>query len=93
LHTGILAKRDRYEKPGYDTEKISDPDSLERPLPDAQPLHGVGHGTEVVFSSVADPVCLSRIPDPNFFHPESEFCPSRIRIKKNLIILTQNNCF
>ncbi len=23
------------------------------------------------FSSVADPGCLSRIPDPNFFHPVS----------------------
>ncbi len=31
----------------------------------------------IEISSVADPGCLSRIPDPNFFHPES-----RIRIKE-----------
>ena len=29
-------------------------------------------------SSVEDPGCLSRIPDPTFFHPGSEFFPSRI---------------
>jgi hypothetical protein len=27
---------------------------------------------------VANPVCSSRIPDPNFFHPGSKFFPSRI---------------
>ncbi len=27
--------------------------------------------------SIADPGCLSRILDPTFFHPESEFFPSR----------------
>jgi hypothetical protein len=32
--------------------------------------------------SVADPGCLSRIPDPTFFHPGSEFFPSRIRVKE-----------
>ncbi len=35
--------------------------------------------------SVADPGCLSRIPDPNFFHPLSKFFfhrGSQIRIKK-----------
>jgi hypothetical protein len=32
--------------------------------------------------SVADPGCLSRIPDPTFFHPGSELSPSRIRIKE-----------
>ncbi len=32
--------------------------------------------------SVADPVCLSRITDPTFFHPGSEFFPSRIHIKE-----------
>jgi hypothetical protein len=32
--------------------------------------------------SVADPGCLSRIPDPNFFHPGSEFFPSRTLIKE-----------
>jgi hypothetical protein len=49
-------------------------------------------------NSVADPGCLSRIPDPNFYHPGSEFFPSRIRIffitdpgsaSKDLSILTQ----
>ncbi len=30
--------------------------------------------------SVADPSCLSRIPDPNFYHHGSEFIPSWIRI-------------
>ncbi len=34
--------------------------------------------------SVADPGCLSRIPDRNFFHPDPscEFFSSRIRIKE-----------
>jgi hypothetical protein len=32
--------------------------------------------------SVADPGCLSRIPDPTFFHHRSELSPSRIRIKE-----------
>jgi hypothetical protein len=32
--------------------------------------------------SVADPGCLSRIPDPTFSHPGSELSPSRIRIKE-----------
>ncbi len=32
--------------------------------------------------SVADPGCLSGVPDPTFFHPGSEFFPSRIRIKE-----------
>ncbi len=48
----------------------------------------------MVYSSVADPGCLSRIPDLTFFHPESririvsipdpgsELFPSRIRIKE-----------
>jgi hypothetical protein len=31
---------------------------------------------------VADPGCLSRIPDPTFFHPGSELSPSRILIKE-----------
>ncbi len=35
-----------------------------------------------VLDSVADPECLSRIPDPTFFHPGSELSPSRIRIKE-----------
>jgi hypothetical protein len=44
-------------------------------------------------ASVADPGCLSRIPDPTFFHPWSELSPSRIpdphqRNWKNLSILT-----
>jgi hypothetical protein len=42
--------------------------------------------------SVADPGCLSRIPDPTFFHPGSELSPSRIpdpgSASKNLSILT-----
>ncbi len=38
--------------------------------------------------SVADPGCLTRIPDPNFSHPGS-----RIRPSKNLSILTQKNWF
>jgi hypothetical protein len=33
-----------------------------------------------VFGSVADPGCLSRIPDPTFFHPGSELSPSRIPV-------------
>jgi hypothetical protein len=33
---------------------------------------------EVIFTSLADPGCLSRIPDPIFFHPGSELSPSRI---------------
>ena len=33
-------------------------------------------------SSVADPGCLSRIPDPTFFPPGSELSPSRILIKE-----------
>ncbi len=33
--------------------------------------------TKIDKSSVADPGCKSRIPDPNFFHPES-----RIRVKE-----------
>ncbi len=36
----------------------------------------------VVFCSVADPGCLSRIPDPTFFHPGSELSSSRIRIEE-----------
>jgi hypothetical protein len=32
--------------------------------------------------SVADPGCLSRIPDPTFFYPGSELSPSRIRIEE-----------
>jgi hypothetical protein len=35
-----------------------------------------------IVHSVADPGCLSRIPDPTFFHPGSELFPSRIRIKE-----------
>ncbi len=35
-----------------------------------------------IFNSVADPGCLSRSPDPNSFHPGSEFFQSRIRIKE-----------
>jgi hypothetical protein len=31
-----------------------------------------------ILASVADPGCLSRIPDPTFFHPGSELSPSRI---------------
>jgi hypothetical protein len=33
-------------------------------------------------TSVADPGCLFRIPDPTFFHPGSELSPSRILIKE-----------
>ena len=33
---------------------------------------------DTVPSSVADPICLSRIPDPTFFHPGSELFPFRI---------------
>ncbi len=40
------------------------------------------------YTSVADTGCLSRIPDPNFFHPGYEIFQSRIRIKE-LGILTQ----
>jgi hypothetical protein len=36
----------------------------------------------IVLNSVADPGWLSWIPDPTFFHPGSEFFPSRIRIKE-----------
>jgi hypothetical protein len=39
----------------------------------------------VRYASVADPGCLSRIPDPNFFHPGSR--------SKNLSILTQKDGF
>jgi hypothetical protein len=34
--------------------------------------------TVSVLDSVADPGCLSRIPNPTFFHPGSELSPSRI---------------
>ncbi len=46
-------------------------------------------------SSVAYPGCLFRIQDLNFFHPGSDFFPSRIRIKdfKYTGILTQKNDF
>ncbi len=44
---------------------------------------------EYIYNSVANAWCLSRIPDPNFFHlgseffyPGSEFFQSRIRIKE-----------
>jgi hypothetical protein len=49
--------------------------------------------------SVADPGCLSRIPDPTFSNPDPrhELSPSRIRIKefiqRILYILTQKNGF
>jgi hypothetical protein len=37
------------------------------------------HAIDVLLvHSVADPGCLSRIPDPTFFHPGSELSPSRI---------------
>jgi hypothetical protein len=41
-------------------------------------------GTSIDMDSVADPGCLSRVPDPNFFIPDSglEFFPSRICIKE-----------
>ncbi len=32
-----------------------------------------------LFTSAADPGCLSRISNPNFFRPGSEFFPARIR--------------
>ncbi len=35
-----------------------------------------------VTNSVADPGCLSGSRDPTFFHPGSEFFPSRIRIEE-----------
>jgi hypothetical protein len=41
----------------------------------------------IATSSVADPGCLFRLPDPNFFHPGS-----RIRIKKFKYFNPQN-CF
>ncbi len=34
--------------------------------------------SKIVASSVADPECLSRIPDPTFFNPGSELSPTRI---------------
>ncbi len=40
--------------------------------------------------SVADPGCLSRILDPNFFHPGSKFFPSRIRIKELKYFIPKN---
>jgi hypothetical protein len=43
---------------------------------------------ELFPSSVGDPWCLSQIPDPNFFHPGSEFFHSG-SASKNLGILTQ----
>ncbi len=45
----------------------------------------------LLLCSVADPGCLSRIPDPNLFHPGSQIriFPSRIHTKKSLNILTQ----
>ncbi len=50
-----------------------------------------------VTNSVADPGCLSRIPDPTFFHPGSELSPSRIPVpgsaSKNLSILTPKKWF
>jgi hypothetical protein len=48
-----------------------------------------------LFSSVADPECLSWIPDPTFFHPGSKFfsIPDPGSTLKNLRILTQKNCF
>jgi hypothetical protein len=46
----------------------------------------------VIMVSEADPGCLSRIPDPTFYHPGSELSPSRIpdpgSSSKNLSILT-----
>ena len=44
------------------------------------------NGTHLYSKLLADPACLSRIPDPTFFHPESDFFPSWIRI------LTQAGC-
>jgi hypothetical protein len=45
----------------------------------------------------ADPGCLSRIPDPTFFHPGSRIricsIPDPESTAKNLNILTQKNCF
>ena len=47
--------------------------------------------------SVADPWCLSRIPDPTFFHPGSRIrtdsIPDPGSSSKNLSVLTQKNCF
>jgi hypothetical protein len=49
-----------------------------------------------LITSVAEPGCLFWSPDPNFFHPGSEFFPFRIRIfsipdphQKHLSILIQ----
>ncbi len=36
----------------------------------------------ILTNSVADPECLSHIPDPTFFQSGSELFPSRIRIKE-----------
>jgi hypothetical protein len=36
----------------------------------------------ILTNRVADPGCLSQIPDPTFFQPGSELFPSRIRIKE-----------
>ncbi len=38
--------------------------------------------THLCLSTVADTGCLSRIPNPTFFRPGSEFFPSRIHIKE-----------
>jgi hypothetical protein len=45
--------------------------------------------------SVADLECLSRIPDPNFFHPGSrdKKISGSASASKNLSILTPKNCF
>jgi hypothetical protein len=42
--------------------------------------------------SVADPGCLSRIPDTSFFHPESQI-PDPGSASKNLSILTPKSGF
>jgi hypothetical protein len=51
--------------------------------------------TVLLLSSVADPGCLSRIPDPTFFHPGSRIrtvsIPDPGSSSKNLSILTPKN--
>ncbi len=58
---------------------------------------GGGGGIGCAETSIADPGCLSRIPDPTFFHPGSEIFTSLIpdsgSSSKNLSILTQKNGF
>jgi hypothetical protein len=57
---------------GKNLFRIPDPGVKKAPIPDP------GSAT-LIIGSDGDPGCLFRIPDPNFFHPGSEFFPPRIR--------------